>query len=454
VTGSNDGSVCSPAHLRRARRFLAHLTLVTLLVLSVGVNALPGAAFAARWDPPSTPMLATPPPPPVPGEIVVQPGQGATIDALNAKYVTTTLFQFTDSTSALVSTPDLGGTLASMATDRSIAWFEANNKARQPAAKDDGGADPYCGAAEVPTSAAVAKDDGGADPHCTHVIQDGAADYEDQWADTRINLGWAHKRTQGQGVTIAVLDTAVESHPAFKDRVLPSIDLVPLDPQTNVQTTGIKRGHGTFVAGVALHVAPLAKILPVRVLNDDGRGSTSLIAEGIRRATKQGARGVNLSLGTPTPARALQEAVTYAQDRGVILVAAYGNEGQRDPGVYPADFPSVMSVVATDELDMKAAFTNWGRKADVAAPGVSIVGPWRDGQYGVGSGTSYATPIVSGQVALLLSLGAARRQDDAQTRVSTSVDNIDAINGITMGVGRINLPNSILGVATRSRIIR
>jgi thermitase len=361
------------------------------------------------------------------------------------------LFQFTDSTSALVSTADLNGTLTAMAGDKSITWFEANNQARQPAAKDDSGADPYCGAAEVPTPAAVAKDgDSGSDPYCTHVILGGDKEYAEQWADTKINLGWAHRRSLGQGVTIAVLDTAVESHPAFgKDRVLQSIDLIPLDPQTNVSTTGVKRGHGTFVAGVALHVAPQSTILPVRVLNDDGRGSTSLVAEGIRRAAKAGARVINLSLSTPTPARALQEAVAYAQDKGAVLVAAYGNEGKQDPGVYPADFKNVMSVVATDELDVKATFTNWGRKADVAAPGVGIVGPWRDGQYGIGSGTSFATPIVAGQVALMLTLGTVKKQDDAQNRIVVTADNIDPVNGMAMGVGRINLPNAILGVVTR-----
>ncbi len=261
----------------------------------------------------------------------------------------------------------------------------------------------------------------------------------------KINLGWAQKRTQGQGVTIAVLDTQVEaSHPALAGKLLPGLDLIALDPQTNVTTTGFKRGHGTFVAGVALHVAPAAKVLPVRVLNDDGRGSTALVAEGIRQAAKSGAQVINLSLSTPTPSRALSEAVAYAQGLNAVLVAAYGNEGIKDPAVYPADFPNVLSVVATDNSDVRAVFTNFGRKADVAAPGVAIVGPWRDGTYGVGSGTSYAAPIVSGEVALLMSAGVARRQVDAQPRVMSATDNIDKPNGMAMGFGRINLPAALL----------
>lgn len=416
---------------RWARFSIAILMLVSLVTM-------PGAAVAA-------PATQTAVSAPITGQLVVHPQSTTTISAINARYQTSTLFQFTDSPAALLQTSDLNGTLALMAQDPSIAWFEANNSARQPAAKDDSGADPYCGTSlATATTGTTAKDDSGADPHCTRPVANGAQEYASQWLDVKVNLSWAHKRTVGQGVTIAVLDTAVESHPALAGKVLPGLDLLALDPSTNVPTTGIKRGHGTFVAGVALHVAPGAQILPVRVLNDDGRGSTSLVAEGIRQAAKKGARVINMSLSTPTPSRALQDAVAYAQAQGAILIAAYGNEGLKEPAVYPADFPNVLSVVATDADDTRAVFTNFGRKADVAAPGVNIVAPWRDGQYGIGSGTSYAAPVVSGQVALMLTYGVVQRQDDAQARIIKSVDNIDALNGMKLGFGRINLPAALV----------
>jgi subtilisin family serine protease len=409
---------------------LARLSLLGLLVLALG--AFPGAALAVD---------ATT----VPGEIVIQPKGTVAIGTLAAKYGLTVLFQFTDSTMALVATPDLNGAMAALAKDGNVEWFEANNQARQPAAKDDGGADPYCGQAAVTTTSPTAKDDGGADPYCARLAAGGAGDYATQWFDFTLNLRWAQKRAQGQGVTIAVLDTAVESHPAFgTDRVLPGMDLVPLDPQTNVTTTGLKRGHGTFVAGVALHVAPQAQILPIRVLNEDGHGSTSLVAEGIRRAAKLGAKVINLSLSTPTPARSMKEAVDYATKAGAVVVAAYGNEGLKQPPVYPANFAGVISVVATDDSDVKAPFTNYGDKADVAAPGVNIVGPWRDGQYAVGSGTSFATPIVSGEAAILLSSGVSRTGGEAQSRIMAGIENIDKLNGGAQGFGRINLPAALL----------
>jgi subtilisin family serine protease len=314
--------------------------------------------------------------------------------------------------------------------------------------KDDGGADPYCGTTTATTTTTTtsptAKDDGGADPYCARLAPGGIADYNSQWADFTLNLRWAQKRSQGLGVTIAVLDTAVESHPALAGKVLPGIDLVPLDPQTNVTTTGVKRGHGTFVAGVALHVAPQAMILPIRVLNEDGRGSTSLVAEGIRRAAKSGAKVINLSLSTPTPARAMKEAVDYAYKTGAVLVAAYGNEGLKQPPVYPANFANVISVVATDETDVKAPFTNYGDKADVAAPGVNIIGPWRDGQFAIGSGTSFSTPIVSGEAAILLSSGVARTGGEAQSKIMAGIENIDKLNGGAQGFGRVNIPTALL----------
>jgi thermitase len=431
--------------LRRSRpgRSLAWLALAGLLLLNLG--AMPGSALAATAPPPpgSTGTTTTTPTAPVAGEIVVQPKGSATIAAINAKYGTTTLFQFTESTAVLVATSDLNGTLAAMARDAAIEWFEANNQARQPAAKEDGGADPYCGTATVATTGVAAKEDGGADPYCTHLAAGGADDYATQWADYTINLKWAQKRAEGQGVTIAVLDTQVESHPALNGKLLPGIDLVPLDPQTNVATTGAKRGHGTFVAGVALHVAPQANVLPVRVLNDDGRGSTSLVAEGIRQAAKSGAKVINMSLSTPTPARAMQDAVAYATQKGAVLVAAYGNEGLKQPPVYPANFANVISVVATDDTDVRAPFTNYGDKADVAAPGVNIVAPWRDGQYGVGSGTSFATPVVSGEAALLISAGTVR-STDIVSRIMAGTENVDKLNGGPQGFGRISLPAALL----------
>jgi subtilisin len=101
-------------------------------------------------------------------------------------------------------------------------------------------------------------------------------------------------------------------------------------------------------------------------------------------------------------------------------------------------------VAATDEDDVRAPFTNYGRQATVGAPGVRIVGPWRDGTYGVGSGTSYATPIVSGTVALILGANLDRGQSSVLRRISGRADRIDALNGGWLGFGRLNIPATLL----------
>ena len=158
---------CSPFSTMRPRHVtsrLVRLSLAILLLMSLAVT--PGAAVAATVAPTSTSTTAS-----VAGQIVVQPQPTFSIASINARYQTTTVFQFTDSSVALLRTSDLNGTLALMALDSSIAWFEANNSARQPAAKDDSGADPYCGTATVTASTGTtAKDDSGADPYCTHTV--------------------------------------------------------------------------------------------------------------------------------------------------------------------------------------------------------------------------------------------------------------------------------------------
>jgi subtilisin family serine protease len=210
----------------------------------------------------------------------------------------------------------------------------------------------------------------------------------------------------------------------------------------NKPTTGRQRGHGTMVAGVALRAAPQAHVLPVRVLNEDGVGSVATVSEGIRRAAANGAQVVNMSLSTSVRSKAMEDAVSYARKRGTTLAAAYGNEAQRSPEVYPADFAGVLSVVATDEDDRRASFSNYGRKASTAAPGVNVVAPTADGKYAIGAGTSFATPWVSGQAALLRAAGVATGQVDS--RVISTADDIGQANGGTnLGFGRINAARSL-----------
>ena len=241
-----------------------------------------------------------------------------------------------------------------------------------------------------------------------------------QWALTRLHAEQTWARTTGSGVTVAVIDTGVEaSHPDLIGAVLPGLDLVGSGAEdASAASTGDgsddENGHGTHVAGIVAAVAgngtgiaglaPGVKILPVRVLDADGAGYDSAVAAGITAAVDHGATVLNLSLGG-TDASATAAAVKYAISKGVVVVAAAGNERSAGNQVnYPAADPDVIAVAATDPEDRDAAFSNTGSHLDLAAPGVRIWSTYKDGTYKVLSGTSMATPYVSAAAALLKSV--------------------------------------------------
>lgn len=221
----------------------------------------------------------------------------------------------------------------------------------------------------------------------------------------RAPAGWA-RNTGAVWVTIAILDTGVDlAHPDLFVRILPGYDFVnnDNDPQDD-------HGHGTHVAAIAAAstnngegVAGVnwgANILPVKVLNSSATGTYANVAAGIVWAVDHGAQVINLSLGGPAPSFVLNDAVNYAYQRGVILVASTGNAGA--PSVlYPAAYDPVIAVGATDSGNNLAGFSNYGAEVDVVAPGANIYSAFPGGGYGYRSGTSMAAPHVSGLAALL-----------------------------------------------------
>lgn len=232
------------------------------------------------------------------------------------------------------------------------------------------------------------------------------------------------------GVVIAIVDTGVDAaHPAFTGRVLNAIDLVD-------GTGGDANGHGTHVAGTAagadngcgaIGVAPDARILPVRVLDEDGAGSASVVADGIRRAADAGAAIINLSLGTDVAVRnvagsGLEEAIRYAWGKGSIPVLAAGNDGIVGDvfgGSGYGDIPAVV-VTATDNQDEVAPYATtigsaqWGIAApggDASEePGRDILSAFPDRRCALQAGTSMAAPHVSGALAALRAKGLNSQQ--------------------------------------------
>ncbi|MGW4752714.1 type VII secretion-associated serine protease mycosin [Streptomyces chartreusis] len=246
-----------------------------------------------------------------------------------------------------------------------------------------------------------------------------------QWALEAMHTQDAWQTTKGKGVTVAVLDTGVEGdHPDLAGNVLQGKDMVGF---------GADRGdrawarHGTAMAGIiaghghgadngdgVMGIAPEAKILPVRVILEDGdparakarstRGNA--LAEGIRWAADHGADVINLSLGDDSksahPEAGEDEAVQYALKKGAVVVASAGNGGEKGDHIsYPAAYPGVIAATAVDRYGTRASFSTRRWYATVSAPGDKVVIADPDHKYYEGWGTSAAAAFVSGAVALV-----------------------------------------------------
>lgn len=232
--------------------------------------------------------------------------------------------------------------------------------------------------------------------------------YINQAAFTQIDLAPAAQRFNGNGVVVAVLDTGADlSHEALVNHfVAPGDmwDMVADDAVPQDEGVGLAWGHGTHIAGVIAHIAPNSKIMPIRVLDANGRGNTTTLAYAIEWAVQHGADVINLSLGAEFDSQVLSSTIHDAIDQGVFVAAAAGNDNVT-VRQYPAGYAGVVGVTAVNEANKKADFANYGPKwVDIAAPGVgitsSIIGPQGSG-YASWSGTSMSTAFVSGAAALL-----------------------------------------------------
>ncbi|WP_406166811.1 type VII secretion-associated serine protease mycosin [Streptomyces canus] len=246
-----------------------------------------------------------------------------------------------------------------------------------------------------------------------------------QWALDAMHTQEAWQTTKGAGVTVAVLDTGVENdHPDLVGNVLTGKDMIGFGSvrgqrpwaRHGTAMAGIIAGHGHGVGngdGV-MGIAPEAKILPVRVILEDGdparararntRGNA--LAEGIRWAADHGADVINLSLGDDSasahPEAGEDDAVQYALKKGAVVVASAGNGGEKGDHIsYPAAYPGVIAVTAVDKFGTRASFSTRRWYATVAAPGDDVVIADPDHKYYEGWGTSAASAFVSGAVALV-----------------------------------------------------
>ncbi len=227
----------------------------------------------------------------------------------------------------------------------------------------------------------------------------------------------------GTGVRVAVLDSGLYEHSTFENSEIEEIVLAGKyldDPGAE---------HGTAVASIIggkEGVAPGSSLLVVRVLGEDGLGHSFHAAQGIIHAVDRGAQIINMSLGLYQDSALLRHAVQYAQGKGVLLVASAGND--RYVGLpYPAAYPDVLSVTAIDAKNRQAGFPNQSESIDFAAPGVAILTAAEEGKTQLFTGTSAATPFVTGTLASLLSRDPLQSTDQIVSELRQSLNESGAL---------------------------
>jgi subtilisin family serine protease len=282
----------------------------------------------------------------------------------------------------------------------------------------------------------------------------------------------------GAGITVAVIDTGIDtSHPALQNVLAPGfnfianvndpselVDLTPdmaaaltqsttsiLDGQDLVQlnastvailsqsTTSIldgppgEFGHGTMTAGLVHLVAPDAHIMSLKAFAGDGSSDLFNIVRAIYYAADNGAHVISMSFEIPESSSTLQNAIQYALNKNVVVVAASGNDGGQIL-VFPSAYNGVIGVGSTSNSDAKSSFTNFGTNSVfIAAPGEAVITTYPGGNYAAGWGTSFSTPLVAGEAALVLQARPTYKVGDVANAISRAA----AVQ--QMGHGRVDL---------------
>jgi len=270
-----------------------------------------------------------------------------------------------------------------------------------------------------------------------------------QWNMNQVQAPEAWDITQGSStIDIALLDTGIDQdHPDVGPKIIANVNF------SSSPSFDDYYRHGTHVAGIAaavtdneMGVAGLgyrSSLMNVKVYADDGSAVVSALSKGIIWAADNGAEVININMIYYYPLITIENAVNYAWEKGAVLVAAAGNEGNSQP-TYPGAYSNCMAVAAADRQDKLASWSTYGDWVSVAAPGVSIYSTMPDG-YGYGSGTCMASAHVSGLAALLFTVvtdtnGNGRLNDEVRYALESTCDDI----GAKVAHGRINAYRAML----------
>ena len=350
----------------------------------------------------------------IPRQVIVEMKGRAKIGAINKEYRTRTLEKFPGSKVYLIKDRkkrNLTRLISNIRSDKRVLRAEPNYRTESPEG------DPH----RMARGTSVPEPSKNSEPYRGQYAMNGA-----------LSLSDAHSKTRGRGAVVAVLDTGVQmGHPELKNRITGKNkrrDFVdgrggPADSADGKDNDrdGVKDemvGHGTHVAGVVRLAAPQARIMPVRVLNSDGRSHSFVVAKGIEYAERKGADVINLSLGVAGESEFLDDVIDDAAEEAVVVAAA-GNSNSSRPH-HPAAEEDVLAVTSANEQLNKSDFANYGRWVDVAAPGSNIYSLFPRSKYASWSGTSMATPFVAGQAALIRSERPRMGAEDVGCRIKST----------------------------------
>lgn len=386
------------------------------------------------------------------GEVLVELRPGASIDAINAQYGTTTIQRI------------YGTNFYRLATPKN----KKENKWRKKIAKNSD----VLSATLNPVITTPINVFGRAVigfPGDRPILGQGKPTYLAQQLVG--DLAAIRERASGAGVIVAVIDTGIDrNHPDIKDHIWSDPgeiaadnidndndglvddvfgwDFFNLNNDTTEQAGNAQTsiaGHGTFIAGLIALIAPDAKIMPIRVFSPDGLSDAFSVAQGIKYAVDHGARVINLSFGSTEDSAVMHDAVSYATQRGVLLIAAVGNENKGNDVApqFPANWNTeVMGVAAIDRDNRKAGFSNFGSQVSVSAPGVNLVSLYPEinsaPDYAQWSGTSFAAPLATAGAALILEDNPQRNARNAMETTALGIDGSNPGFAGKLGKGRID----------------
>lgn len=273
------------------------------------------------------------------------------------------------------------------------------------------------------------------------------------WGVQKIGAPPVWKDIRGEGVRVGIIDTGVDlNHPDLKDNVKEVCGV--LDCKNIIDDNG----HGSHVAGTiaaldndigVVGVAPKVDLYPVKAFNKSGRGNISNVIDALNWCIEKKVQVVNMSFGFTNNSMALERAIKEAYRQNIVLVAAAGNSGGDDSVMYPAKYPEVIAVAASNSGNKAAWFSSGGPEVDVIAPGAGIPSTYKDGGYKSMSGTSMASPHVTAACALILAKSNMSPAKVKEVLMSTAIDL--GLPKNKQGAGLVNVSKATASIKSSKR---